>query len=163
VTKTHTNPSESPIMKRMLLALAASAAMLSPVYAATSDADCQAAWVSADQNKDGVLDAKEAGRYNAALRVAEKPVTADNTVTDAVFLENCKAGVFDTAKAEEGAPFEGANSFTEGQAQDRVVAAGYSNVSALTKDEKGIWRGTAEVNGKAANVAVDFKGNVVSN
>ena len=150
-------------MKRVLLALAASAAMLSSVYAATSDADCQAAWIAADQNKDGVLDAKEAGRYTAALRVAKRPLASADALTGAVFLENCKAGVFDSAKVEEGAPFEGANSFTEGQAQDRILAAGFSNVSALKKDDKGIWRGTAQVDGKMADVAVDFKGNVVTN
>jgi hypothetical protein len=152
-------------MKRVLLALAA-AAMLSPAYAAyaaTSDADCQAAWMAADQNKDGVLDAKEAARYAAALRVAKKPLTSDTLLTAPLFLENCKAGVFDSATVEPGAPLEGANSFTEGQAQDRIVATGFTNVSALKKDDKGIWRGTAEVDGKSANVAVDFKGNVVSN
>ena len=62
----------------------------------------------------------------------------------------------------KGAPLEGANSFTENQAKDRVVAAGFSNVSALTKDEKGIWRGTAVKDGKTVNIAVDYKGNVVS-
>ena len=79
-----------------------------------------------------------------------------------MFLENCAAGYFDVATSEPGAPFEGANSFTEGQAQDRVLASGLTNVSALTQDDKGIWRGTAEAQGKSVNVAVDFKGNVVT-
>ena len=49
-----------------------------------------------------------------------------------------------------------------GQAKDRVLAAGFANVSALTKDAKGIWRGTADSQGKKLNVAVDYKGNVVT-
>ena len=32
----------------------------------------------------------------------------------------------------------------------------------MTKDQKGIWRGTATKDGKNVNVAVDYKGNVVS-
>lgn len=59
------------------------------------------------------------------------------------------------------APLEGANSFTEAQAKQRIVDAGYSTVSTLTKDERGVWRGTAMKAGKQANIAVDFKGNVV--
>jgi len=129
---------------------------------AMTDDDCNTAWSSADANQDGALDATESARYLAALRLANRPAT-DATLTQPVFMENCKAGYFvETAAAEPGAPFEGANSFTEGQAQDRILAAGYSNVSALTKDEKGIWRGTAEAQGKKVSVAVDYRGNVVA-
>jgi hypothetical protein len=124
--------------------------------------DCSAAWVSADVNKDGTLDAEESARYLAALRVADTPLADDATLTHSIFVENCRAGYFDTVSAEVGAPFEGANSFTEGQAQDRILAAGFTNVSGLTKDDKGIWRGTAEADGKQVNVAVDYKGNVVT-
>jgi hypothetical protein len=115
----------------------------------------------ADANGNGVLEAEEAARYQAALRVANRPIP--EKIDQAVFLENCKAGYFSTVTAEAGAPFAGANSFTEGQARDRVLAAGFGDVSSLRKDDKGIWRGTAQLNGKAVNVAVDYKGNVVSN
>ena len=91
-----------------------------------------------------------------------RPLANDAVLTQPIFIENCKAGYFDTVSAEAGAPFEGANSFTEGQAQDRILAAGFGNVSALTKDDKGIWRGTADSQGKKVNVAVDYKGNVVT-
>jgi hypothetical protein len=57
---------------------------------------------------------------------------------------------------------EGANSFTEKQAKDRVLAHGYRNVSPLQQDADGIWRGTAELNGIEVNVAIDCRGNVVS-
>ena len=62
-----------------------------------------------------------------------------------------------------GAPVAGANSFTEGQAKSRIEARGFSNVSGLAKDDKGIWRGTAMQNGKSVKVSLDFQGNVVAN
>jgi hypothetical protein len=149
-------------MKKTLSAIAACAAMITPAFAAMTDDDCNAAWIGADTNKDGTLDANESSRYLAALRVAEKPLAGDASLSQPIFLENCKAGYFDTVAAEAGAPFEGANSFTEGQAQDRILAAGFANVSELTQDDKGIWRGTAQLQGQKVNVAVDYKGNVVN-
>jgi len=148
-------------MKRIVLAVAASLATFTPGLAAMTDEECSAAWAAADINKDGSLSPDESGRYLAALRVASKPLATDAVLTEPIFIEHCKAGYFDTVSAEAGAPFEGANSFTEGQAQDRILAAGFANVSSLTKDDKGIWRGTAESQGKTVNVAVDYKGNVV--
>jgi hypothetical protein len=148
-------------MRIRLILIAFSTALATSASAAVSDADCQAAWKAADANGDGVLDTQEAGRYQAALRVANRPLV--DKIDQAVFLENCKAGYFSATTAEAGAPFEGANSFTEGQAQDRILAAGFADVSSLRKDDKGIWRGTAQANGKAVNVAVDYKGNVVGN
>lgn len=61
-----------------------------------------------------------------------------------------------------GAPAAGANSFTEGQAKSRIEAAGFSNVSDLTKDKDGIWRATASKGGTTSHVALDFQGNVVT-
>lgn len=58
------------------------------------------------------------------------------------------------------APQPGANSFTEAQARSRIEAAGFSDVSALHKDDQGIWRGRAMRNGKQVGVAMDFRGNV---
>lgn len=58
-------------------------------------------------------------------------------------------------------PLEGANSFTEAQAKQLVQDAGYSGISTLTKDQRGVWRGTAMKAGAQAKIAVDFKGNVV--
>ena len=60
------------------------------------------------------------------------------------------------------APVAGANSFTEGQAKSRIEDKGFKNVSGLTKDGNGVWRGKADQNGKAVNVSVDFQGNVVA-
>ncbi len=58
-------------------------------------------------------------------------------------------------------PAAGSNSFTMSQAQSRIAAAGYTNVSGLTKDDKGVWRGTATRNGMSADVSLDYQGNVL--
>lgn len=57
-------------------------------------------------------------------------------------------------------PVKGANSFTEGEARDHIMAKGYKHVSALKKDGNGVWRGTARMHGKRVHVSVDFEGNV---
>jgi hypothetical protein len=64
------------------------------------------------------------------------------------------------AATPANAPQPGANSFTEAQARSRIEAAGFSDVSALHKDDQGIWRGRAIRNGKQVGVAMDFRGNV---
>jgi opacity protein-like surface antigen len=58
------------------------------------------------------------------------------------------------------APVAGRNSFTEGQAKSKIEEAGYTNVTALTKDDNGVWRGKADKAGTKADVSVDFQGNV---
>jgi hypothetical protein len=61
------------------------------------------------------------------------------------------------------APVEGANSFTEDQAKERLAAAGYANITGLTLDEKGVWQGKAMKDGAAVSVALDYQGNIVTN
>ena len=148
-------------MKRLLL-MAAGCLFLSAPALAMTDADCNTMWKQADANNDGMLKGTEANRYTAWMRVANKNLTGDGTINEASFLENCKAGIFTPATISAQVPLKGANSFTEGQARDRIVAAGFSGVSALNIDESGIWRGTATKDGKSTNVAVDYKGNVVA-
>jgi hypothetical protein len=58
------------------------------------------------------------------------------------------------------APAKGSNSFTEGQAKDRIAQRGYSNVGGLKKDDDGVWRGTAQNSGRQVPVWLDYKGNV---
>ena len=77
-------------------------------------------------------------------------------------MQACESDVFMAKSPEAGAPIKGANSFTEAQAKDRAMAAGLTSVSSLVKDGDGIWRGTAMKDGKSTKIAVDFKGNVVS-
>ncbi len=58
-------------------------------------------------------------------------------------------------------PIAGANSFTEGQAKDRIAKAGYSDVKNLKQDDQGVWRAQAHKSGQQVNVALDYRGNVV--
>ncbi|MCC7048330.1 MAG: hypothetical protein IT562_16570 [Alphaproteobacteria bacterium] len=157
-------------MKNLLLAATALVALASPALAA-SDTACKAEWDKADANRDGVLTGAEADPYMA--RMATPP--QDGRITPAIFMSACQSDRFttagatggtavstQTAKTDPGAPLAGANSFTESQARDRIVNAGYSDVSGLRKDDQGIWRGTAKKNGAQTNVAVDYRGNVVA-
>lgn len=148
-------------MKQKLIAAAACLLMSGPALAMT-ESECADMWKQADANADGTLAAAETERYAAWMRMAEKPMTADGTMNEALFTENCMANVFVNAAVDEGAPLEGANSFTEEQAKDRVIAAGMTAPSTMTKDEKGIWRGAATQGEKTMKVAVDYKGNVVA-
>jgi len=58
----------------------------------------------------------------------------------------------DTAPVERGALF------TEKQARQHLVHLGYTDISQLTRDEKGVWHGSALKGGKTLAVAVDLKG-----
>ena len=88
-----------------------------------------------------------------SVAMAQKPANPDAN-TPAVTTPN--------TPQNPNAPVEGANSFTEGQARTRIEAAGYTNVTGLTKDDKGVWRGRAMIKGKQVNVSLDFQGNVTS-
>ncbi|MCJ2042937.1 hypothetical protein MKK55_28905 [Methylobacterium sp. J-059] len=68
-----------------------------------------------------------------------------------------------TTRAATNAKLEaGANSFTENETHKRLEDAGYKDVKGLKKDDKGIWRGDAMLNGKPVKVGLDFKGNVAA-
>jgi hypothetical protein len=148
-------------MKTMLMvaALAATFAAL-PAYAA-SDADCQAMWTKADSNGDGVLSDAESTRYAAAMRVRDDKTPVGARITLTAFMDACKADTYAPANADAGAPLKGANSFTEGQAKDRALAHGATEVADLKKGDDGVWRGIARQDGKSGQVAIDYKGNVV--
>ena len=149
-------------MKRLLVAAAVAATCAALPASAATDAECQAMWTKADVNKDGKLSNTEAMRYAAAMRVREMKMADDGTIDQASFMQACKTDVYAPRKADAGAPLKGANSFTEGQAKDRAVANGITPSGALKKDADGIWRGPATQDGKTVQVAVDFKGNVVT-
>ena len=128
---------------------------------ALTDAECAAEWKKIDTKGTGFVSETEARRYYAAMRVANKPV-ADGKLTQAAFVEQCKADLFTPAKTDPNAPLSGANSFTETQATDRAIAAGFTPAGPLKKDDNGVWRGSASDGTKTVNIAVDFKGNVVA-
>ncbi len=56
----------------------------------------------------------------------------------------------------------GRNSFTQAQAATRIAAAGYTQVTGLKKDNRGIWRGQAQKDGSPASVSLDYQGNVTA-
>lgn len=70
--------------------------------------------------------------------------------------------VKDSSVGHVVAPAEGRNSFTEAQARGRMAKAGYSGVSKLTKDDNGVWQGTATHRGKQVQIGLDYKGNVTT-
>ncbi len=65
-----------------------------------------------------------------------------------------------TTAANADQPASGKNSFTMGQARHRIQKKGYRHVTALAKDQDGVWRGTAQKDGQPVNVWLDYKGNV---
>jgi hypothetical protein len=108
---------------------------------------------------------------SAFAQPANPPVTPDPGKTALpridLTLEPGNPAIKTTEGNNPGAPATGANSFTEAQAKSHIEGKGYSNVSALKKDDKGIWRGTAikgaDKNGLPVTVSLDYQGNVVAN
>jgi putative membrane protein len=129
---------------------------------AASDGDCAQLWKSADGNRDGVLEGREADRYLAYYRMHAKPPPAEERISESDFMQACQNDVFVAKAPEAGAPLKGTNSLTEGDAKDRALAAGYSAISSLVQDGDGVWRGSAMSNGKSTKIAVDYKGNVIA-
>lgn len=149
---------------KKIFAAAAFATMIAaaaPSFAAT-DAECTEMWKKADANSDGNVSGGEAIRYMSFMRVAGMTVATEGTITQTEFMNACKADAYKVKQADAGAPLKGSNSFTESQAKDRIIAQGLDGVTGLTKDGDGIWRGTAQQAGKPVQVAVDYKGNVVT-
>jgi len=75
-------------------------------------------------------------------------------------LDQSRGAAVGPSDQRTAGPASGANSFTEGQAKSRIESQGYSNVSGLTKDNHGVWRGKAAKDGKSVDVSLDFQGNV---
>lgn len=89
----------------------------------------------------------------AATAVAQTPATRAPT-------NDSNSAVSSTTTPNANPPARGANSFTEGQAKDKIEDKGYTNVSDLRKDDAGIWHGRAQKDGSPANVWLDYKGDV---
>ncbi|TGQ35700.1 DUF4142 domain-containing protein [Mesorhizobium sp. M00.F.Ca.ET.216.01.1.1] len=86
----------------------------------------------------------------------------EKVATTAPASTSTTPAVTSSGTTNPAAPVPGANSFTEAQAKSAIEKAGYSGVSALTKGDNGIWRGTASKDGKSAPIALDYQGNVVA-
>jgi hypothetical protein len=93
-----------------------------------------------------------ASALTALAQTTTPPATADGD-TPAVATPDTK---------NVTAPVEGANSFTEAQAKERIEGAGYSAVADLKLDEKGIWQAMGTKDGKSVAVSLDYQGNIVS-
>lgn len=126
-----------------------------------NEMNCSDQFSFLDKDGNAILTEDEAPAVYARSRIDNRSIS-EAGYTKEEFLAACDEKAFDRPVLDEGAPLEGSNSFTEGQAQDRAVAWGVGAVSALTKDDKGIWRGTGTQDGKTVNVAIDYKGNVVT-
>lgn len=124
-------------------------------------AECEAQFTTLDTDGSGTLSEAEAPQVFAKARI-DSMTMPDTGYGRDEFLSACADKQYTRNEPEAGAPLEGANSFTEGQAQDRAMAWGVTGVSALTKDDKGVWRGTGTLDGGSVNVAIDYKGNVVT-
>jgi|SRR5665213_1766362 len=95
------------------------------------------------------------GAIGAGSTLAQTTPSTSSTTTPAVATSG--------ANNTTAAPVAGANSFTMGQAQKRIEDQGYTQVTALAKDDNSVWRGHAVKDGKAVNVALDFQGNITAN
>ena len=133
--------------------------LCTPASAAT-DAECEVLWKKPDVSVSGKL----SPTYSQAFTKSGRALPADGIVGSAAFMDACKAGAFNMASMapEPGAPFPGANSYTEAQARGHIENAGFTAVNGLKKDDQGIWQATAMKAGKSVTVALDFKGNVVA-
>lgn len=82
---------------------------------------------------------------------------ADNKSEDTSAMPTPVQGVDDVA------PLEGANSYTTDQVSQMLADNGFTQVSGLKLDDKGVWRGTATYQGASGDVAVDYRGNLFFN
>src|SRR5215208_1147061 len=92
--------------------------------------------------------------FTAGGALAQAPAPKDGPQNSAINTSDSKNRVAATG------PVKGANSFTEGEARSRLEDKGFSGVSALKKDDDGIWRGRAMRSGQQVDVALDYQGNV---
>ena len=76
--------------------------------------------------------------------------------------QNSAINSSDSSNRNVRAPVAGHNSFTEGEARSRIEHKGFTNVSKLTKDDNGVWRGEATMNGRNVAVSLDYQGNVIA-
>ena len=108
---------------------------------------------SAAQAQTPAQNSSQTPRQNAATSSVAPVVSGPNSATN---------NAVNTAPANNsGAPVPGANSFTEGEARSRIQDKGFTQVTDLALDSKGIWRGKGMKDGKSVDVAMDYQGNVV--
>ncbi len=123
------------------------------------EANAEAHADNLEEAADNSSDAKEDRLENQADMVRDQG-DAKADVARGETISNAPVKSPDVERTKSAA--DGANSFTEGQARDRIGNAGFTDVTQLAKDDDGVWRGKAKRGGKSVNVALDYKGNVTS-
>lgn len=98
----------------------------------------------------------------AAVVLGTSALTALAQTTPATTSDGNTPAVATPDTNNAAAPVEGANSFTEGQAKERIEKAGYADVKDLRKDDKGIWMASGTKDGKPVAIALDYQGNIVA-
>lgn len=93
------------------------------------------------------------------------PATGQNSMGNAASGQNATSApdhnqAVATTSADAATPAHGSNSFTMRQARHRIMKHGFTQVKALTKDDQGVWHGTAMQNGSSVKVWEDYKGSV---
>jgi hypothetical protein len=75
--------------------------------------------------------------------------------------QNSAVNTSNSSNRQVDTPVKGRNSFTQGEAKSRMEKLGFSDVTGLTKDNNGVWRGQAMKDGKQVEVSLDYQGNVI--
>ncbi len=93
------------------------------------------------------------------------PATGQSSMGTAATGQNTMSGpshnqAVATTSADTSTPAHGSNSFTLRQARHRITKHGFTQVKDLTKDDQGVWHGTAMQNGSSVKVWEDYKGSV---
>lgn len=101
-----------------------------------------------------LISAAMAAVLGVTAAYAQAPVANPHAPANAA-IKDSDVGMTSTAA-------KGANSFTEAQARERIAKAGFTHISDLTKDDNGLWQGTAMKHKKSMNISLDYKGNVTA-
>jgi hypothetical protein len=89
----------------------------------------------------------------------ESSTSATSATTDNYFVDPFYSAIMPTETTNPQAPALG----DQDQAKLRIEAKGYSNISGLQKDGRGIWRGKATLkDGRSVDVVLDLEGNIYS-
>ncbi len=99
-----------------------------------------------------------------AQSVSSTASQATSSVTDAAKNASNAAAIngnpaVATSTAGAMTPASGSNSFTMGEARARLERDGYANVTNLSKDDNGVWRGQVRKGSGTTTVWLDYKGN----
>ena len=113
----------------------------------------------------GVAQAQTSGSTTApAQNTMSAPATGQNAMGSAAGQNTMSAPDHNqavaTTSADTSTPAHGSNSFTMRQARRRIMQHGFTQVKDLTKDDQGVWHGTAMQSGASVKVWEDYKGSV---